>query len=110
MMRKLHGSVAWLVCKQLNIQHKPFWRDDDHNDYFDGCLRTEGQLIRSYHYTHTQAVRAGLVKNPGEYLNTRVYRSLEECLQIAREQNALLEDVPYARYDDRMRRPGKRRR
>jgi hypothetical protein len=109
MMRKLHGSVAWLVCKQLNIQHKPFWRDDEHNDYFDGCLRDENQLTRTYCYTHTQAVRAGLVNRPEEYPNTKVYRSLADCLLIAREQNALMMDVPYARYTDPMRKRGKRR-
>jgi hypothetical protein len=105
MMRKLHGSVAWLVCKELKIQHKPFWRDDEHNDYFDGCLRDEDQLRRSYRYTHTQAVRAGLVRDPNKYPNTKVYRALEECVRIARERKALMEGVAYARYQKSQRKP-----
>jgi hypothetical protein len=44
------GSVAWTVCKALDIAHKPFWRDDAHRDYFDGCLRDLTQLRRGYRY------------------------------------------------------------
>ena len=39
MMRKLHGSVAWLVMKEIGVRHVPFWRERSNRDYFDGCLR-----------------------------------------------------------------------
>src|SRR5687768_1773509 len=39
MIRKLHGSVAWMVMKQINIRHVPFWRRAGNQDYFDGCIR-----------------------------------------------------------------------
>ena len=107
MMRKFHGSVAWMVCKSLGIIHKPFWRDDQHRDYFDGCLRDETQLTRSYRYVLTQAERAGVVGPHQAYPNTRAYVTLDEALRRAITRNALLKGVPYARYDDPQR---KRRR
>jgi REP element-mobilizing transposase RayT len=105
MMRKFHGSVAWMACKSLGISHKPFWRDDEHRDYFDGCLRDEIQLTRSYRYVLTQAQRAGIVPRNDTYPNTRSYVSMEEALRRASERNALLKGVPYARYDN----PGRKR-
>ncbi|HVT88279.1 MAG TPA: hypothetical protein VHD56_05470 [Tepidisphaeraceae bacterium] len=24
MMRKLHGSIAWMVCKEIGVKHVPF--------------------------------------------------------------------------------------
>ena len=109
MMRRLHGSVAWLVCKGLDVRHKPFWRDDHHRDYFDGCLRDRNQLVRSYRYVQRQAVRAGLVKDFREHSNTRVYKPLEECLELASARDAYLPEVPYARYEDKNRVRGGRR-
>src|SRR5689334_9646528 len=39
MMRKLHGSVAWMVMKEIGLKHVPFWRSKGNKDYFDGCIR-----------------------------------------------------------------------
>ena len=39
MMRKIHGSVAWLVMKEIEVRHVPFWREKGNKDYFDGCIR-----------------------------------------------------------------------
>jgi len=107
MMRKFHGSVAWLVCKSLGITHKPFWRDDQHRDDFDGCLRDETQLTRSYRYVLTQAERAGVVRPNQTYPNTRAYVNLDEAIRRAIERDALLQGVPYARYDDPRRKRGR---
>jgi REP element-mobilizing transposase RayT len=107
MMRKFHGSVAWMVCKNLEITHKPFWRDDQHRDYFDGCLRDQNQLVRTYGYVERQAVRAGLARRVGEYPNTRAYVSLDETMRRAQERDGYMEAIPYARYDERRKR-GKR--
>lgn len=108
MMRRFHGSVAWMVCKSLGIAHKPFWRDDAHRDYFDGCLRDEIQLTRSYRYVQNQSQRAGIVRGNETYPNTRCYVSLDEALQRAKDRDALLKGVPYARYDDPRRQRGRR--
>src|ERR1700712_2486549 len=35
MMRKLHGSVAWMVMKDTGANHVPFWRAKGNRDYFD---------------------------------------------------------------------------
>ena len=48
MMRKLHGSVAKLVNDLLEVRLVPFWGDHENRDYFDGCLRDETQLVRTY--------------------------------------------------------------
>ena len=103
MMRKLHGSIAWLICKHLDIQHKPFWRDSASNDYMDGCLRSEKQLEDSYLYVRNQSVKARLVKRWEDDPNTRVMKPLEDCLTFARENDALLKGVPYPRYERRNR-------
>lgn len=107
MMRKLHGSVAWLTCRAHGIHHKPFWRDDQHRDYFDGCLRDARQLRRSYRYVQQQAVRAGLVQAASEYPNTRCWLTLEACLRLAQERDAFLADVAYARYKEPDRKRGR---
>lgn len=107
MMRKLHGSVATLVCQSLEITHKPFWLDDHHRDYFDGCLRDETQLRRSYAYVRDQAVAAGLVRDWHAYPNTRVQLDLESAVTFANARDAWLPEVPYARYDDRSRKRGR---
>jgi hypothetical protein len=48
MMRKLHRSVAKLVNDLLEVRLVPFWGKGENRDYFDGCLRDETQLTRSY--------------------------------------------------------------
>ena len=61
-MRKLHGSVAKLVNDLLDVRLVPFWGDGENRDYFDGCLRDETQLIRSYRYVLRQSVRHGICR------------------------------------------------
>ena len=115
MMRKLHGSVAKLVNDLLGVRVVPFWGDGENRDYFDGCLRDETQLVRSYRYVLRQSVRHGICRNYRDYPHTRVYRGLEESVELARERRALMYGVPYARYErhrehrerrERHRRPG----
>jgi hypothetical protein len=67
MMRKLHGSVAMLVMKEINHRHVPFWREKGNRDYFDGCIRDVLQAERAYRYTLLQAERAriGLARISG---------------------------------------------
>src|SRR5690349_15327172 len=50
MMRRMHGSIAWMVMKQIGVRHVPFWRNKDRNDYFDGCIRDVLQAQRAYRY------------------------------------------------------------
>src|SRR5690242_10082128 len=99
MMRKLYGSVAKLVNDLLEVRLVPFWGDWENRDYFDGCLRDETQLIRSYRYVLRQGVRHGVCADYREYPHTRVYRSLEESVAFAREHRALMYGIPYARYE-----------
>ena len=101
MMRKLHGSVAWLVMKEVGVRHVPFWRDKGNRDYFDGCLRDVLQAERAYRYTLLQAVRARLVRDWREYPDTRVDVEVGAMIRRAVEINAFLEEVPYARYERR---------
>ena len=99
MMRKLHGSVAKLVNDRLDVRLVPFWGDRANRDYFDGCLRDETQLVRSYQYVLGQSVRHGVCHDYRQYAHTRVTLSLEESLKFARERGALMYGVPYARYE-----------
>jgi hypothetical protein len=101
MMRKLHGSIAKLVNDLQVVRLRPFWGDYGNRDYFDGCLRDETQLVRSYRYVLTQAVRARICADPMRYPNTRVGLSLEEAVRFAREKRALMYNVVYARYERR---------
>lgn len=110
MMRKLHGSVAKLVNDLLEVRLVPFWGDHENRDYFDGCLRDETQLIRSYRYVLRQSVRHGVCADERMYPHTRVYRSLEACVTFARENRALMYGVPYARYERRREHQERRRR
>lgn len=110
MMRKLHGSVAKLVNDVLDVRLVPFWGNAEHRDYFDGCLRDETQLIRSYRYVWRQSVRHGICPNACDYAHTRVYFSLEESIAFAREHQALMYGVPYARYERRREHEARRRR
>lgn len=103
MMRKLHGSVAWMVCKALDTRYKPFWRERGARDYFDGCIRDALQAERAYRYTLKQAVKARLVRDWREYPHTRVNVDMERAIRRAGELNAYMEDVPYARYEKKRR-------
>ena len=104
MMRKLHGSVAWLVMKETGVRHVPFWRSKGNKDYFDGCIRDVLQAERAYRYTLFQAVRARLVTHWRDYPHTRVNVEVDRAIPRAVELNAFLEDVPYARYERKQRR------
>ena len=106
MMRKLHGSVAWLVMKEIGVRHVPFWRERGNRDYFDGCLRDVLQARRAYRYTLMQAVRARLVRDWRDYPHTRVDVELDAMIRRAVELRAFLEDVPYARYERQRLRHG----
>lgn len=113
MMRKLHGSVAKMVNDLLDVRGMrvvPFWGDGENRDYFDGCLRDETQLIRSYGYVLKQSMRHGACRDWCEYAHTRVTRSLEACVQFAREHRALMYGIPYARYERHREHQEKRRR
>ena len=99
MMRKLHGSVAWLVMKEIGIRHVPFWRSAGNQDYFDGCIRDVLRLFRAHRYTKLQAVRARIVRDWRDYPHTRVDVDVEESIERALMRRAFLEDVPYARYE-----------
>jgi hypothetical protein len=110
MMRKLHGSVAKLVNDVLPERRVPFWRDDDHNDYFDGCIRNELQGRLAYRYTESQAVRARLVRAPAQYPHTRILIDLERAIARAKELKAFPEEVPYQRYLRAKRREDRNRR
>jgi hypothetical protein len=108
MMRKLHGSVAWLVMKETKIHHVPFWRNEKGNDYFDGCLRDVLQAFRAYNYTRDQAVKARIVKDYREYPHTRIYLDRDRAIARAVELKAFLEHVPYARYERKLARTKKK--
>lgn len=104
MMRKLHGSVAWMVMKEIDVRHVPFWREKGNRDYFDGCIRDALQAERAYRYTLMQAVRARLVRDWRDYPHTRVNVEVDPAIRRAVELKAFLEDVPYARYERKQRR------
>lgn len=102
-MRKLHGSVAMMVCKSIGITHKLFWKTNGGQDYFDGCIRDVLQASRAYRYTLLQAVRAGIVRDWWDYPHTRVKVEMERAIAQAVELRAFMEGVPYARYERRKR-------
>jgi hypothetical protein len=104
MMRKLHGSVAWMVNKQNSVRHVPFWRTKGNKDYFDGCIRDVLQAERAYRYTLGQATRAGIIRDWRDYPHTRVGVEKERAIKRAVELKALMEGVPYARYERRRNR------
>jgi hypothetical protein len=101
MMRKFHGSAAWMVGDHLNVRHKPFWRERGGRDYFDGCIRDVLQAERAYRYTLNQAVRARLVRDWRDYPDTRVNVEMWRAIRRAVELKAFMEGVPYARYERR---------
>ena len=98
MMRKLHGSTAKMVNDLLPERRVPFWRGPGDHDYFDGCLRDETQCRRVYRYVMLQSVRHGICHDWREYPHTRIWLSLEECLQYALEHAGFMRGVPYKRY------------
>jgi len=111
MMRKLHGSVAKLVNDVLDVRLVPFWGERANRDYFDGCLRDETQLTRSYRYVLRQASRHGVYRDyHREYPHTRATLSLDESLALARGRRALMYGVPYARYERHREHQDRRRR
>jgi len=103
MMRKIHGSVAWLVMQQNEKRHVPFWRRAGHQDYFDGCIRDVLQARRAYLYTLNQSVRAGIVRSWNDYPHTHVNVEMDWAIARAVVLRAFLEEVPYARYERRCR-------
>lgn len=103
MMRKLHGSIAWMVMKKIDLRHVPFWREKGNRDYFDGCLRDALQAYRAFNYTRDQAVRAGIVRDHRDYRNTRIYLDRDRAIARAVELSAFMESIPYARYDNKKR-------
>ena len=109
LMRKLHGSVAWMVMKETGVRHVPFWRSKGNKDYFDGCIRDVLQARRAYRYTLLQAVKARLVRDWRDYPHTRVNVELEPAIRRAVALNAFLEDLPYARYERKQQRRGRLR-
>ena len=106
MMRKLHGSVAWLAMKATGVRHVPFWRGRGNRDYFDGCIRDVLQAERAYRYTLNQAVRARLVRDWRDYPDTRVNVEMWKAIRRAAELGAYMEGVPYARYERNKNRRG----
>lgn len=106
MMRKLHGSVAWMTIKATGTRHVPFWRQKGNKDYFDGCIRDVLQAQRAYRYTLLQAVRAKLVKDWRDYPDTRVNVEMEKAIRRSVELRAFMEGVPYARYERKKNRRG----
>jgi REP element-mobilizing transposase RayT len=104
MMQKLHGSVAKLVNDTLPERRVPFFRDADHHDYFDGCLRDVLQADRTYRYIMIQPVRHRLVSDYRLYPHSRIIIEFPRAIKRAVELKAFLEEVPYARYQNRQRR------
>ena len=104
MMRKLHGSAAKLVNDQLPVRLLPFWYDAGRQSYFDGCLRNETQLQRTYRYVLRQSVRHGITRDPALYAHTQAKLSLENAMSFAKTQRCYLNEVPYARYEPETKR------
>jgi len=102
MMRKLHGSVAWMVMKEIKVHRVPFWRGAGNRDYFDGCLRDVLQAFRAFNYTRDQAVKARIVKDYRDYPHTRVYLDRDRAIARAVQLKAFLEEVPYKRYEEKL--------
>jgi REP element-mobilizing transposase RayT len=99
MMRKLHGSVAKLVNDILPTRRVPFWCGRGEHDYFDGCLRDEKQLRRTFRYALIQSVRHGMCTDWRLYPHTKVWITLDDALQFAHERQAYMTGVAYPRYE-----------
>jgi REP element-mobilizing transposase RayT len=101
MMQKLHGSTAKLVNDLLPERRVPFYRDADHHDYFDGCLRDVLQAERTYRYIRNQPVRHGVATDYRQYPHTRDNNKFPRAIKRAVDLKAFLAEVPYARYQSR---------
>ena len=62
-------------------------------------LRDVLQLRRAYRYTYFQCRRHGVCADPMKYPHTRVFLDVESAVSFAVDHHALLEKVPYARYE-----------
>jgi hypothetical protein len=98
MMQRIHGSTAKLVNDLLPERRVPFFRDANHHDYFDGCLRDVLQAERTFRYILGQSVRHGIVKDYRRYPHTRLKIECQRGIKRAVQLNAFLDEVPYARY------------
>ena len=101
MMQRIHGSVAKLVNDLIPERPLPFWKNENQNDYFDGCIRDNLQCRRAYRYVRQQAVRARIVKDWKHYPHTRIKIDLDRGIARALELRAFLPHVEYARYTQR---------
>lgn len=99
LMRRLHGSVAKLVNDVLPERIERFWFRKGDTGYFDGCLRDEKQLRRTFRYVTTQSNRHRLGVDPDEYEHTRVWMNVDQAVELAHWRRAFLEQIPYKRYD-----------
>lgn len=98
LMQKLHGSVAKMVNDLLPQRHRPFWRTAGNKDYFDGCIRDEKQATLAYRYVQRQSHRHGITTHPDSYAHTHVNVELRRAIGRARQLDAFMLNVPYARY------------
>ena len=101
MVQRLHGATSKLVNDLLPRSFKPFWRDENGKQYFDGCIRDEKQARLAYRYTLIQSVRHGVASDWRDYPHTRVNVELEPAIRRALELGAFLEGVSYKRYQRR---------
>ena len=101
MIQRLHGATSKLVNDLLPQSFKPFWRDENGKQYFDGCIRDEKQARFAYRYTLTQSVRHGVVNDWRDYPHTRVNVELEAAIRRSHNLGAFLEGIPYKRYQRR---------
>ena len=98
LMQHLHGSVAKLVNDLLPQRHVPFWRFKGNKDYYDGCLRNEIQLKRTYHYIQAQCQWHRVAPDWRDYPDTHPHMTLDDALKFAQQVQPFLPDVPYKRY------------
>jgi hypothetical protein len=101
LIQRLHGSVAKLVNDRLPERRAHFWKHENQNDYFDGCLRDETQYRRANRYTLLQSVKARLVRDWRDYPDTRVRVGVEEGLARAVSMDVFLPEIEYPRYANR---------
>ena len=99
MMQKIHGSTAKLVNDILPERRVPFFRNANHHDYFDGCLRDVLQAERTYRYILIQSVRHKIVSDYRDYPHTRINIEFPRAIKRAVQLNAFLAEVPYERYN-----------
>lgn len=104
MMQRIHGSVAKLVNDILPNRLLPFWREEGHRDYFDGCIRDEVQCRRAYRYTLTQCRRHGICDDWREFEGTHKQIGLDAGVKRALELGAFMASIPYKRYRQSRRR------